>query len=181
MLFRYDDGCHDSLSNRTPRPVAVRMVDFQISRIGNPTSDVLYFLYSSTRAETRKEHMIEWLQLYYDVLTGDLELLDVPNQGYTFDKFMKECRERSEMWMLYGGMVMGMVLNKKVVDSLNDMDEEMQKEPKQGKQLCKLKCKLNVTILPSYRKRRRERKRRQWIKRRVGGQNEEHDEIKQAK
>ena len=90
MLFKYDDGCRDNPSNRKPRPVSVKMVDFQISRIGSPISDVLYFLYSSTTAELRKSHMKEWLQLYYDVLTADLKLLDVPIPGCTFESFMKD-------------------------------------------------------------------------------------------
>lgn len=132
MLFKYEDGATNG-GYKNPRPVALKMVDFQIARIGNPISDLLYFLYSSTTHELRKSFMTEWLQLYYDVLTGNLELLDVHVSDYTFDDFIKEYRKRSTMWMLWGGMVIGMVLNKKVVDSLNDMDQEEQNDPKQGK------------------------------------------------
>lgn len=133
MLFRYEESqsANNSALNvcRKHRPVAVKMVDFQISRIGNPTSDVLYFLFSSTTSELRKRFLVEWLKLYYDVLTSDLKLLNVRVTDYTFNSFMNDCYQRSVMWMLYGGMVLGMVLNTKVVDSLNDMDEEMQNKP----------------------------------------------------
>jgi aminoglycoside phosphotransferase (APT) family kinase protein len=41
MLFKYEDGI----------PVSLRMLDFQLSRIGHPLGDVAYFLYTSTLPE----------------------------------------------------------------------------------------------------------------------------------
>ena len=79
------------------------MVDFQISRVGHPLNDLLYFFYSSTLPELREKHMIDLLRLYFDTLEADLELLNV-ELGYSFEEFLNDYKKRSQMWFLMGAM-----------------------------------------------------------------------------
>lgn len=135
MLFKYapdennPDGKHV--------PVALKMVDFQIARIGHPLSDIIYFLYTSAQPETREKHLEELLRLYFDILMADTKLLGVTINDYTFENFMADYKKRSLRWLFMGAVVMTMVLNKEMVTSLQDLDkEEKLKEPKPGKFFC---------------------------------------------
>ena len=94
FMFRCDADGH---------PNALRMVDFQLSRIGHPLNDLLYFLYSSTLPELREKHMIGLLRLYFDTLKADLELLCNP-LDYSWNEFIRDYKKRSRSWFLMGGM-----------------------------------------------------------------------------
>ena len=123
ILFQYVQG--------TNIPLSLRRLDFQMSRIGHPFSDVVYFLYTSTMPEYREEYMYILLRYYFDTLTTNLRLLGVSLDDYTWQDFSADCKERSLMWMFMGVMVVSMTQNKKVVTNLNDMyAEEYLKEPR---------------------------------------------------
>ncbi len=123
ILFQYVQG--------TNIPLSLRMLDFQMSRIGHPFSDVLYFLYISTMPENREKYMYILLRYYFETLTTDLRLLGVSLYDYTWQDFLADYKERSLMWMFMGVMVVSMTQKKKVVTNLNDMyAEEHLKETK---------------------------------------------------
>lgn len=147
MLFKYADQAYHSekedAANQVPAkiPVSLRMLDFQLSRLGHPLSDILYFMYSSTVPETRERHMLVLLRYYFDTLTTDLRLLGVSLDNYSWQDFLEDYKKRSLMWMFIGVMIVSMTLNKKVVTSLQDMDaEEQLKEPKPGEILFPFSC-----------------------------------------
>lgn len=140
MLFKYaeqprheqkEDGTNNGSGASANVPVSLRMLDFQLSRIGHPISDVLYFMYTSTMPELRERHMLVLLRYYFDILTTDLRLLGISLDNYTWQDFLQDYKQRSLMWMLMGVMILSMTQNKKVVTSLQDLDaEEQLKEPK---------------------------------------------------
>ncbi|XP_057377312.1 uncharacterized protein LOC130698641 [Daphnia carinata] len=136
MLFKYaeqSDRPEDGNSENAPAdiPVSLRMLDFQLSRIGHPLSDVLYFMYTSTMPELRERYMLVLLRYYFDTLTTDLRLLGISLDNYSWQHFLEDYKKRSLMWMLIGVMIVSMTQNKKVVTSLQDMDaDEQLKEPK---------------------------------------------------
>ena len=94
FMFRCDADGH---------PNALRMVDFQLSRIGHPLNDLLYFFYSSTLPELREKHMMTLLRLYLLTLKADLEMLGNP-LDYSWNEFIREYKKRSRSWFLMGGM-----------------------------------------------------------------------------
>ncbi|XP_057373635.1 uncharacterized protein LOC130694575 [Daphnia carinata] len=128
MLFNYeDDGEQNSI------PIAFKMIDFQVARIGHPLNDILYFMYSSAAAETREKHMLVLLRYYFDTLTTDLRLLGISLDDYTWQDFLDDYKKRSLMWMLMGIVVMSASLNKTAVNGLQELDaEEKMKGPKPG-------------------------------------------------
>ena len=109
MLFKYDGA----------EPVAHKMVDFQISRLGHPLydendfyfermasilelkwlfhfrTDVLQFLYSSTLPTTREAHMTYLLTHYFATVTASLVKLgvDLPQESFTFESFHKDYKK----------------------------------------------------------------------------------------
>ncbi len=93
FMFRYDADGH---------PNALRMIDFQIVRIGHPLTDLLYFFYTSTLPEMREKHMMGLLRLYFLTLKADLELLDAP-LDYSWNEFVRDYKKRSRASFLLGG------------------------------------------------------------------------------
>lgn len=138
MLFKYEDDDHQGTyegqtSVQSKIPTAVKMIDFQISRLGHPIGDILYFMYSSAAPETRERHMLLLLRDYFDTLTTDLRLLGVSLVDYTWQNLLDDYKRRSLMWMFMGVVVLSFVLNKTVLTKLDDLDaEERLKEPKPG-------------------------------------------------
>lgn len=117
ILFKY---------NKEGHPVAAKVLDFQMSRIGHPASDVLYFLFTSTTSKMRKNHLRQWLRHYYETFMRDLTKLNskITETVYTWEEFLNDYKRRSLRWMVYSGMVMGLVLNKKLADELDVMHQE---------------------------------------------------------
>lgn len=124
MLFKYASHNGDVSSVQHDVPVSIKMIDFQVSRIGHPASDILYFLYTSAAPETREKYMEALLRLYYDTLTTDLQQLGVDIESYSWEDFRIELKTRSLRFMIISLMIMCMVLNKKAVQNLEDLDLE---------------------------------------------------------
>lgn len=63
-----DTWCNNLLFKKdaNDKPEAVMLVDFQLSRPGCPTADLVYLLYTSTTVEFRRQYLQDSLQLYYD-------------------------------------------------------------------------------------------------------------------
>ena len=122
MLFKYEDG----------KPTQLKMVDFQIVRIGHPLCDVLHYLYSSTVAEVRRHNLHSWLSFYFTSLTTALKKLDAEVPDYTFKEFMVEYKRRciAHLFGVFG--VLKMILDKDVVSGLNEHDEETKDQPPTG-------------------------------------------------
>lgn len=66
ILFRYDEQ---------GRVLESKIVDFQLSSIGSPVYDLIYFFATSVRLEVFKEHRNELLNSYLDTLNETISLL----------------------------------------------------------------------------------------------------------
>lgn len=133
MLFKYEDG----------HPIAAKLVDFQLSRIGHPTSDLLYFLFTSTTSKLRRSHARDWLRHYYETLMRDLAKLSagVTEKTYTWEEFLNDYKKRSLRWMLFSGMLMSLVLNEKVAGELDVIHRTISmKDEFQPRRLCSISC-----------------------------------------
>jgi len=113
MLFKYED------TDNPTKPTAVKMVDFQIARIGHPVTDLLYYFYTSTLPEVRKEHLTSWLSFYFNTLMMYLKKLEVEIANYTLDDFMADYKERSIAMAITSGNVLITVLDKESVSHLD--------------------------------------------------------------
>ena len=71
------------------------IIDLQMSRIGSPASDILYFLGSSTSLDNRKKHLDQWLKLYHKTLMDDLATFGHSKDIFTFEDLLDEV---NHMW-----------------------------------------------------------------------------------
>jgi hypothetical protein len=132
MLFKYADveGNETESTASSSIPVSLKLIDFQMSRIGHPLTDILYFMNASAKPEVRERHMESLLRHYYDTLTADLRLLGIPLDNCSLQDFLNEYKRRSLMGLFFGGLIMSMGLAKAVVSTMQQLDEEEQlKEP----------------------------------------------------
>ncbi len=120
MLFKYEDGI----------PVSLRMLDFQLSRIGHPLGDVTYFLYTSTLPKTRQEYLDDLLCHYFDTLTTDLRLLGIFINNYNMDNIRADFKNSSVKWMFRSIMAVSLSQNKQVVTNLKEADAKRLNQPK---------------------------------------------------
>jgi len=92
MMFKVDPT--------TKKVIDLKFIDLQIVRFGAPALDLIYFLYSCTGADFRKQHETEILRTYVDAFNCEAnETPDLMN----FDKFV-ESYEKSR----YFGVAMSM-------------------------------------------------------------------------
>ena len=126
MLFKYED------TDNPTKPTAVKMVDFQIARIGHPVTDLLYYFYTSTLPEVRKEHLTSWLSFYFNTLMMYLKKLEIDIADYNLDDFMVDYKKRSITWMIMGISIMMIALDKEALSNMDNVAKFMQENPDSG-------------------------------------------------
>ena len=127
MLFRHDEI-------EPTKPLAIKMVDFQMGRMHHPLTDVLYFLYSSTTPEMREKHMKQLLTNYFTILDSSLQKLgvDLVQEGYSMGRFFDEFKQRSLYGMIIAMMLIPGTLDKKMVDMVEEMGVEVEMSNAKG-------------------------------------------------
>jgi hypothetical protein len=110
MMYRYDDD---------GKVVEMKLVDWQVPRVGHPATDVINFLITSTSPEIRKKHRRSFLNHYYDVLSSAMDKLGL--ELYSRGKFFKEIHSRMLWGMFFGLMTYPGIFNEKMVA---DMEEK---------------------------------------------------------
>lgn len=107
VLFRYaaDDSSH--------KPTDMRLIDWQIARIGHSCFDLGYFLFSSTSSDFRREHLDRLWQDYFAVLKSALSKLgiDLETEGYDQDRFMRERKERYVLMLFIALFILPILLD----------------------------------------------------------------------
>jgi len=84
MLFRYD-------SNQNP--IETVLLDLQLYREACPTTDLVYFLYSSTTVAVRKPHMETLLRTYYNQFDKLCRLMNCqPLPGWSYENLKLRLR-----------------------------------------------------------------------------------------
>ncbi|XP_059488163.1 uncharacterized protein LOC132203988 [Neocloeon triangulifer] len=81
MMFKLDD-------NRNP--IDMRFIDFQITRYGQATTDLVYFLYTSAGKEFREKYEMDLIRAYVEAFNAEL---CVTPDLLNFDSFWKSYEE----------------------------------------------------------------------------------------
>ena len=73
----------------------ITFIDLQLSRLGNPIIDLMYFIFTSTTPFVRKQHLTEWLQIYYNTFFADLKTLKTAGlisdvEIYSYEDMLKD-------------------------------------------------------------------------------------------
>lgn len=124
LLFKYADAQEGGMKSTAAVPISLKLIDFQLSRVGHPVTDILYFMYASAKPEVRERHMQGLLRHYFDTLTADLRLFGITLHYYTWHDFLNDYKKRSLMGLIFGGLIMSMGLAKAVVSTMQHLDDE---------------------------------------------------------
>ncbi len=121
MLYRYsDDG----------KPIEMKLIDWQITRLGHPGSDIVHFLFSSAQPEVLFEEngLQELLSHYYDDLSSSLEKLGLEDvvRKCARQQFVEEVKGR-----FYFGMFMALMILPGVLDDSGILQEMEEKDAKE--------------------------------------------------
>ena len=82
FLFKYDEV--------TGKPIDLKFLDFQISRVSSRTIDLNYFLYSSPKLEILNTKEEALLRVYYDEFEAFIKKLGCTQSVSTFEEFLEE-------------------------------------------------------------------------------------------
>ncbi|GJQ85191.1 hypothetical protein Trydic_g13035 [Trypoxylus dichotomus] len=72
------------------RPVAVKVIDYQIIEFSSLAHDVIFFLYSSVNTELLEEKIDDLIRFYYDKFIETLISLKQDVSEYSFESMMEE-------------------------------------------------------------------------------------------
>merc|ERR1719347_842338 len=101
------------------------MFDLQIVKLGNPTLDLAYFLFSSTTAETRADPSL--LTEYHEKLLSNIHTLG-ESLDYSLQDLESDYKHSKILGFFFALRALPMVLAEK--EDMPDMDEWHEKEEK---------------------------------------------------
>lgn len=106
ILFRYP-------SEASNEPEEMALIDWQIARLGHPSHDLGYFLFSSTSSNFRKQHLDELFTEYFTALSIALGKLgiDLSKEGYSQAKFLEEVKQRYILMMMIALFILPILLD----------------------------------------------------------------------
>ncbi|RZC42290.1 EcKinase, DUF1679, and/or APH domain containing protein [Asbolus verrucosus] len=121
MLFRYEDEGHDK------KPTDIRLIDWQIIKVGSPVCDLSYCLYSGASKKVF-DNLNEYLKIYYDSFSSFVrELGSDPEKLFPFDALKEHWKKYSRFGMIMALTILRMKLTNKedLIDFRDDfeMDE----------------------------------------------------------
>ncbi|KAJ8984948.1 hypothetical protein NQ317_012200 [Molorchus minor] len=83
MMLKFENG----------KPIANKMVDFQVIEYKCPSRDLIFFLFSSVQQKVLEGHLDELIDLYYESLIEKLEELKCDTSPFTRDLFEERLKQ----------------------------------------------------------------------------------------
>jgi len=112
FLFQYDPV--------TKKPLSIKFVDMQMSRVGSRCLDLGYFLYTSPKLPILNDKEEEMLKVYYEAFQAFATKLGYFDPAHTFEQLLAEY----DQYRLYGialGMMLAPIISAQVGD-IPDME-----------------------------------------------------------
>lgn len=120
IMYKYNEDGHVT---------SAKLVDFQLSRYTSPALDLLYFLFTSPRAEVLSNEMFNLISLYHEALLADLATLGV-NVHFPLSQLHEDMRDRATFAIMTMAQILPIIVvpPKDVLD-LDNMTMEDAKKP----------------------------------------------------
>lgn len=114
------------LKFKNNRPVANKMLDFQLIEYGSPAKDFLFFLFSSVKMSVLELHYNKLLKLYYNNFISCLIDLNCVTAEFNFELFLNEINISAKSTELVHIIIMlrHILAVKDKVKELNEITEE---------------------------------------------------------
>ena len=120
LMYRYDDKGNAQ---------EMKLVDWQITRLGHPATDILHFLLTSTSPELRRQHRRSLIDLYYDKLSSSLKKLGL--EGCERTRFDADIKSRLLRGMFAALMAFPVIFDDAMIQDFEKKDSETAKEDKE--------------------------------------------------
>ena len=108
------------------KPIEMKLVDWQITRLGHPGTDIAHFLFTSTNPQTLRNHLDELVNHYYDVLSSAMNKLGLGN--YDRHLFLLEVKDRFRFGFFTALFVMFATLDSSTAKAMKDKNVESKLE-----------------------------------------------------
>ena len=120
------DCWNNNMMYRKEQSVDMRLIDWQITRLGHPLSDCFHFLFTSTSPELRANHFTQLMADYFDTLKQSLSQLDIhlDQEGYTEGDFRSDVKKRLPRGFFIAFMVLPIILDDTMISDIDQFNEE---------------------------------------------------------
>ncbi|XP_017767832.1 PREDICTED: uncharacterized protein LOC108556296 [Nicrophorus vespilloides] len=106
ILYKYDDKSQPEV------PTSLSIIDFQMSRLGSPALDLIYFIFTCTSKELRDSHLQEMLQVYHKSLTDFLRQFSLDTEKvYPYSILQDHMRQFSAYGLMMTIMVTHLMMS----------------------------------------------------------------------
>ncbi|XP_059046764.1 uncharacterized protein LOC131842238 [Achroia grisella] len=119
------------------KPLEAIMIDYQLSKVSNPVSDILYMLFNCTDYANRHAHYHDWIDYYHMQLQKSLDYFDLKVELiFSRDQLDADLKRYSKLFMGNAIMVSTIIIRKsedaaKLKESMeteaNEIEEAMAK------------------------------------------------------
>ncbi|XP_053616551.1 uncharacterized protein LOC128678780 [Plodia interpunctella] len=147
-IITHGDGWTNNImfSFKDNVPVQAILIDYQLSKVGNPVDDLQYMIFSSTDHSTRKKHYYEWIDYYHSELDNSLANFGLKaNYVYPRDKLDADLRRYSKIYL-----AMSVLLNTMLIRKSEDaaaMKEKMENGMENPEDIKELTVAVQVSLL----------------------------------
>jgi hypothetical protein len=106
--------------------VEMRLVDWQITRLGHPVGDCLHFFFSSTSPEMRADHFTQLMEDYFNQLQDNLGKLGIhlEQEVYTQKEFRLDLIKRLRWALFMALLLFPLILDDSMSDEVDNCEGE---------------------------------------------------------
>ena len=107
------DCWNNNVMYRKEQNVDMRLIDWQITRLGHSVTDCIHFLFTSASPELRANHFTQLMVDYFDTLKQSLSQLDIhlDQEGYTEEDFRSDVKKRLRWGLFLSLMIFPVMLD----------------------------------------------------------------------
>nr|XP_022920120.1 uncharacterized protein LOC111428703 [Onthophagus taurus] len=119
MMFKYDDV------NNPFIPTSMRLIDWQLQKVGSPAEDISYFLYACSDKSVFN-NLDDWLRVYHNSLMAQLTKLGCASINHlSFHELKSQYEKYAKYGFLFSCMVIKLMLSDAdEVPDLSDINKE---------------------------------------------------------
>ena len=107
------DCWNNNVMYRKEQNVDMRLIDWQITRLGHSVTDCIHFLFTSASPELRANHFTQLMADYFDTLKKSLSQLDIhlDQERYTEEDFRSDVKKRLRWGLFLSLMIFPVMLD----------------------------------------------------------------------
>ena len=126
--FIHGDCWTNNMMYRTDQDgnVQMRLIDWQITKLGHAVTDCLHFIFTSTTTDLRVKHFNQLMENYFITLHRALDKLGIrlDQEGYHLKEFHQDIRKRLQYGLFCALLILPNHLDQGMVDDFTSYSQE---------------------------------------------------------